>query len=112
MLRARTTSASFSSCSDQLADADHGGAGERGGRRDLQALERLLPLLPRDGAGAERVEIVGQQDRRRFREPEDAAFTRHVLEGHDEHARHLQRLRLSVNGEHGENGNGEDGDNG
>jgi hypothetical protein len=101
MLRARTTSVSFSSCS----------VGQCRHRRHLQALERLLPLLSRDRAGAERVEIVGQQDRRGFGEPEDAPFARHVLERHDEHARRLRRLRrlrMSGNGEDRGNGDGKE----
>ena len=96
MLRARTTSASSSSCSDptttcdgadELADADHRGVGERGDRRHLQPLERLRRSAPRDRVRAERVEIVGQQHRRRLGQPEDAPVALDVLERHHQDAR-------------------------
>jgi len=70
-------------------------------RRDLKALERLLPFRPCDRAGAERVEVVGQQHGRGLGEPEQRPSTGDVLERHDEdprrrsggsRARHCPRL--------------------
>ena len=71
----------------ELTNSNHRGVGEGGHQGDLQSLERLLPLLTRDRVRAERVEIVGQQDRRGLGEPEDTAFAFEVLEGHHEDAR-------------------------
>ena len=80
-------------CADELADADHGGIGEHGRRRHLQSLERLLPLGAGDGAGAERVEVVGQEDGGSLGQPEEAPFARDILERHDQDPRR-RRLRL------------------
>ncbi len=81
----------------QLSDADHRRIGERGRGRNLQLLERLHPFLTRDGVGAERVEVVGQQDRRRLADPEDLRVALDVLERHHQDScsrlvhRHLGR---------------------
>jgi hypothetical protein len=57
-------------CADQLSNPNDGGVGQDGSWRDLKAFERLLPFRPCDRAGAERVEVVGQQHGRGLGEPE------------------------------------------
>ena len=79
---------------DQLADADHGGVGENRCRRHLQAFEGLLPLRARDRTGAERVQVVRQQDGGGLRQPEQGRIARDVLERHHENARSRVRRRL------------------
>jgi hypothetical protein len=80
-------------CADELSDADDRRVGERGGGRNLQTLERLLPLLPRDRARAKGVQVVGQQHGRRLPEPEDAALSLQVVERHHENPRRCGRGR-------------------
>ena len=105
MLRARTTSVSFSICSvprmtcvaptswpmRMTVASDEGG-----GRRNLKALERLLPLRPCDRVRAQRAEIIGQQHGCRLAEPEDAALAFEVLERHDEDAAGRRGLGCSL----------------
>ena len=86
-----TTSVSFSIRSEPMmtcpaltsfADADNGGIGESGGRRNSQALEGPLPFLTRDGLQAERVQIVGEEDGCRFTKPEDLDYRGRYVERH------------------------------
>jgi hypothetical protein len=77
---------------DELADTDHRRIAQRGRRRHLETLECRLPRRTRDGVGAEREEIVGEEYGGRFAEPEDAPFAFDVLEGHDENSARQVRL--------------------
>ncbi len=77
---------------DQLADADRGRSREVGRRRQLQPVERGQPLASRQDAQPQVAQVVRQQNRRRFAQPERRAFAArrrgpdvHV-ERHDQHA--------------------------
>ena len=77
-----------------------------GRRRHLQPLERLAPLLARDGIDAERVQVVGEEHGGRLAQPEDAAVARDVLERHHEDA----AGRLSAGGARTTRGDGRESD--
>ena len=59
---------------------------KRGDRRHLQPLEGVETLFARVRVLAQRVQIVGQQNGRRFADPVDARFSRGIFERDDEDA--------------------------
>jgi hypothetical protein len=76
----------ISSGADHLADPDQRGVGEHRGRRNLQARERLLPLLARHRVSPSAFTSSVSSTAERFAQPEDPRVPPQVLERHDQDA--------------------------
>ena len=82
---------------DDLRDADNRGLRERSSRRHLQPFERLLPFQPRDRIRTGAAETVGEQDRRRFADPDETRVALGILERHDQDS--IRRGGVGADGE-------------
>ena len=73
-------------CADELSDLDHGRVTERCRHGQVQLLERTDALVAGDGGQAARVQLLGEQHRRRLAQPRQPGFALSVLERDDEDA--------------------------
>ena len=87
-------------CADDLSEADDSGMAQGGDGRHLQALEGIEALFARVCVPAERVQLISQQNGRRFAHPVDARFSCGIFERNNEHAFGAPCRRLA-NDEHG-----------
>ena len=78
---------------EDLADLDDGGPAQGRRHGQMQLLERADALGARERRQPSRVQLVGENNRRRLAEPGQARLVLRVLERHDQDAREGRRLR-------------------